>query len=545
MLTEERTLELLDRSSFRIFIETTYEEGETIHWYGTGFFVTDCGFALTAFHNLPKQVWQAGGGKLRVYYRKLTNPIELKWRPDLSQKDVDIAVLQLEKPDTVNFDHVPMAYVPWKLPAEERKQVWRSLNEDQQLSLFGYPVRAVQEGRQTVTTQAGHPVMGTLADDVWRTQSEIDPLTEQQESVERMCINAVKCDELPGISGGAVLDRRTGWVIGVEGSFDGRRSHCIYASELARLVEETWKPVGETRLLDSLRRLDLYLGDGDEGPGEPDPDKTDKHLLANLRKSLEALRGMMIAHEGREMAVLDYLRVRLSCRAASKRNLESQLVRFLSTYGEGTLDGLIEIQVGLRQQGSNESARLIREIIHLVTPLQMPPDFWRPIQDQLQAKHAVLREGAGGLISAEVVAARVAGKGTIFECVRGTLRMPLAVGHPNLHLAPGEPGDRYATFVRGLFEPQSLSKETATLEQMLEYLKTSYGKYLLQHKRSPYLVVELPVNKNNQQAWLRDLKKFKSAVIHVIIIELCKHGKPWAFEAVSSYHLRCLNPDLV
>ena len=100
MLTEDQALDALKRSSFRIFIEkTTDENGEKVSWFGTGFFITGSGYALTAYHNLPQKIRKQGFGKVRVYYRELEKSLDLVWCPDLSAEEIDIAVLKLRSPE--------------------------------------------------------------------------------------------------------------------------------------------------------------------------------------------------------------------------------------------------------------------------------------------------------------------------------------------------------------------------------------------------------------------------------------------------------------
>jgi hypothetical protein len=65
MLSLNEALDLLNRCSFRIPIEQN-AQGD---WeFGTGFFITPTGFALTAFHNLPKAVVANGGGMVNAFY---------------------------------------------------------------------------------------------------------------------------------------------------------------------------------------------------------------------------------------------------------------------------------------------------------------------------------------------------------------------------------------------------------------------------------------------------------------------------------------------
>jgi hypothetical protein len=137
MLTLNQARDLLERCSFRIRIEKD-KQG---NWeFGTGFFITPNGYALTAFHNLPKRAVKNGRGRVKVFYRNLSKPLWLVWRPDLSDRDSDIAVLQLPKPGGVAFEWLTPAFLSPDLPHDERLEFWRGMTD---LLVFGFPVRNV------------------------------------------------------------------------------------------------------------------------------------------------------------------------------------------------------------------------------------------------------------------------------------------------------------------------------------------------------------------------------------------------------------------
>ena len=66
MLSLEEALDRLRRVTFRIRIEKNRSRA----WeWGTGFFISRDGFALTAFHNLPASLVAARSGSVDAYYR--------------------------------------------------------------------------------------------------------------------------------------------------------------------------------------------------------------------------------------------------------------------------------------------------------------------------------------------------------------------------------------------------------------------------------------------------------------------------------------------
>jgi len=84
--------ELLAKCTFKIQIE--YAKGQW--WWGTGFFASQNGFALTAYHNLPCVVQQTRKDTLRAWYKQQW--LELEFIDDLSLESADVAVFKLNNP---------------------------------------------------------------------------------------------------------------------------------------------------------------------------------------------------------------------------------------------------------------------------------------------------------------------------------------------------------------------------------------------------------------------------------------------------------------
>jgi hypothetical protein len=561
MMTERESLDALKRASFRVFIETTRENGQEISWFGTGFFITKKGFALTAYHNLPRRLIDAGHGTVTVYYREVPNPLELNWFRDLSSEEIDIAVLKLPEPASLNIDCLVPAYVSEDLPRETRREKFRALRRkrisrtsgsirepDWPLCVFGFPVRGSLKRGKIVPSLADHAVRGEVA---WEVFGEVhyDDSKQPGKAVDCLYIDGDKCDTLGGISGGAVLDRNTGWVVAVEGGCYAQANR-VYASELAPLLS-IWRRNGPSELFDALRRLDVNLdGRNDDGPvsdgGRSVPDEDIEKSRESIREILRRLDTMTTEHEGRPQPVLDYLGTMLKCEWPHDRKTFVELLTiFLSTYNEATLPRLVEAHLKMARQVRTAVASLINEIIDLATPLQIPPELWDPIQKYVKENHAVLSNAAAGLITAEAAASRAAGTRWDVRLGKdGKLILPLHQGEHSLEGAIGSPQRRYASFVENLFDSTNVSKVSTDLSGMLEHLNDHFAGFEAVHHRPPYIILKLPEDKNTREAWLRDLAQFKKDVPHVMFIELCSERPARALEARLGAIVKCLNPAL-
>jgi hypothetical protein len=199
----------------------------------------------------------------------------------------------------------------------------------------------------------------------------------------------------------------------------------------------------------------------------------------------------------------------------------------------------------MARQVQTAVASLINEIIDLVTPLQIPPELWDPIQKYVKENQAVLSNAAAGLITAEAVASRVAGTRWDVRLGKdGKLILPLHQGEYSLEGAIGSPQWRYASFVENLFDSTNVSKVSTDLPGMLEHLNDHFAGFEAVHHRPPYFILKLPEDKNTREAWLRDLAQFKKDVPHVMFIELCSERPARALEARLGAIVKCLNPAL-
>src|SRR5207249_3493271 len=139
-----------------------------------------------------------------------------------SSKNADIAVMQLvDNPHGVKIEWLETACLDRSHDEAARARFFGG----RQVFIYGFPqwgpvaVGWFIEGQ----LDAGHPIIPSKeGNGVW---------------VERLCILAgTQAQNLPGISGAAILDRERQRVIGVEGSFIQERS--VLGTEIAQLLDE-------------------------------------------------------------------------------------------------------------------------------------------------------------------------------------------------------------------------------------------------------------------------------------------------------------------
>jgi len=212
-------------------------------WWGTGFFISSTGHALTAFHNLPANVPAAQGGQVQGL-DAAGNPFLLDFIPMGGDKERDVALLRLCEENRPMFQHLPLAALPDGLSNDERVRFWAG----RAVLICGFPVS--EEGQEEESI-AGH-VRGDGPVGI-EDQKDGRGLAAQ---VERLRIVPDRSRDLPGISGGPVIDLETGFVVAVEGSCDGRRN-LIFASELMPNIP-AWP--GEVRpMLERLENTPVVL----------------------------------------------------------------------------------------------------------------------------------------------------------------------------------------------------------------------------------------------------------------------------------------------
>ena len=225
MLQPHESLDLLRRITFKIRIERNEEE----NWeWGTGFFISPEGYALTAFHNLPGAVVQAESGNVDARYKGQWIQLECLVKYSLPEQEGDIALLKWLQPDRTILEHHHIAYLNPSLSRHERNQFWAG----RPVSAFGFPFEERGQGERFVdgVIDAGQPI------------SEIEEVSRSGGGpriigkVERIRFLGVRAQDLEGISGAPMLDRETGWVIAVQGSY-APGQNVAYGTEIAHLMK--------------------------------------------------------------------------------------------------------------------------------------------------------------------------------------------------------------------------------------------------------------------------------------------------------------------
>jgi hypothetical protein len=232
MLTPAQAHKLLRRIAFKIRIEK-HRHG---YWeWGTGFFISSNGYALTAFHNLPRSVITAGHGTIEAFYKGQTRDeqkLALECLIDLSlpEHEGDIAVLKLLDPPTMPIHSLPIAYLDLALSYHLRSQFWAG----RPVCAFGFPFEKEGQGERFVDGN------------IDSTQPLVMIDIKESEGAGPNIVGVVEClrfyggeraKELKGISGAPILDRETGWIVAVEHRYVPELN-IIYGTEIAHLLEK-------------------------------------------------------------------------------------------------------------------------------------------------------------------------------------------------------------------------------------------------------------------------------------------------------------------
>jgi len=214
----------LSRIIFRIHIK----EGSR-HYYGTGFFISESGLALTAFHNLPKRM----GPRARIHAEFRGQPIQfsLKFstRPDKKwQKKVDVAVLQGPAGLVSSKDVIPIAYLDPAVERPGRASFWLG----KQVALMGFPLR---------TNFGPKRVLGSIHADE---PIQNPPIVDAKGNPVGYAFDALafgddfqkNCEDIQGVSGGPIYDFKSERIIGVQFSAWPDRQRC-FATELCHVKQ--------------------------------------------------------------------------------------------------------------------------------------------------------------------------------------------------------------------------------------------------------------------------------------------------------------------
>lgn len=222
MISVEEAQACLSRASFRIQIE----EPDGRQRWATGFFICSVdgqadGTALTAAHNLPRQAWSTGTGSVRVRYTGEWYSLECV--VEASNRQQDIGVMRLNDPPPGLIDGIPIAYIPCK-SLQERRRFWAGRS----VCVVGFPCENLGLAERLVdgSIDSAQPIVEI---------EEVDQDNQTSALLRRLRFLGNRAQELGGISGAAMIDRETGHVIGVQGSYEPSLG-IVYGTEIAELA---------------------------------------------------------------------------------------------------------------------------------------------------------------------------------------------------------------------------------------------------------------------------------------------------------------------
>lgn len=222
MLTPPEAAERLRRASFKVRIE----EENGVWWWGTAFFISADGVALTAYHNLPKAVRDAGRGQVTGEF--MEKPLRLEYLVDRSvpEEEGDIALLQWNEAPAGEVPHVEVGGLDPVWLRQRRVQLWGGRPG----CVFGFPFARAGQGEKVV--HGSVDVASPLVDFDMRDQDGAGPNIIAH--VEWMRFAAgLRAGELRGISGAGLLDRESGLVVAVEHRCDQALDpNIVYCTEI-------------------------------------------------------------------------------------------------------------------------------------------------------------------------------------------------------------------------------------------------------------------------------------------------------------------------
>lgn len=253
-LSEEEARELLLRCTFKIPIEPVTEkearelciesDDKNKHWWwGTGFFISE-DYALTAFHNLPKEVRLGESSTLTAYYKEHNIQFDCLVASSLAEPEGDIAVLKLRKGRLIDVEFISAGYldVPASFVRSEQQRQRRQFWKHRKMLIYGFPREEVErfEG------QVGRSIDGEI--DEWEPFVPADTtrgpyIVGEAEWLNFHAQKKEQAELLKGISGAPMLDYETGCVLGVEHSYVPERN-TVYGTELALLLKK-WPKLAE------------------------------------------------------------------------------------------------------------------------------------------------------------------------------------------------------------------------------------------------------------------------------------------------------------
>src|SRR5271157_2972796 len=263
-------------------------------------------------------------------------------------------------------------------------------------------------------------------------------------------------------------------------------------------------------------------------PAESDEQKRSK-VLNKLKRKLESLSSEKINDEEDDepKGLLVYLHKTLRCEFdLEPSGLEERLVAFLMEYRPYTLTGLDKAYSLICDQNLKTAAYRIDEIIRLVLPFQLPQELCACVLEEHKQGRTVLANAAPGVVFAEAVAARIAGKPIRVSLDAGGIKAPSRFGPFPIEPPPlDSPDATMPSLVRDLFLRVHLETGRTgdagkmTVPDMMFVLRGFFEWWRNHHERAPYVVVRMPKDPNDRINYERALAQIKEGVEHVMFLE--------------------------
>ena len=206
--------------------------------YGTGFFISAEGLALTAYHNLAKALENGGEsitaewqGKPVELFRRCPSPEDEGW-----QRRLDVAVLEARPPLDIEAPVCGLAYLDASWSRQERTQYWKG----RPAVLMGYHGENDEDARLIPgSISADEPIVDPVVED-----KDGNPAGRAVEALNLGIDFQLNCREsIRGVSGAPLVDQDTGEIVGVQFAALPDRERAI-ARELHQVAKE-WVRLGD------------------------------------------------------------------------------------------------------------------------------------------------------------------------------------------------------------------------------------------------------------------------------------------------------------
>ena len=225
MISSEQAYDMLKRIIFKIRIEQNKEN----KWlWGTGFFISSKGYALTAYHCLPSDVVKAQKGKIDIFYNNRLMKLDCLLEMSLPEPE-DIAVLKLSDSRSLAIDPLPLGYFDTSATFQERNKFWKG----KKVCIAGFPLGEFGQVETIVPGMVAES-QPIVEEDIKSSQGSGPDITGK---VEWLRMLGDFADSLPGMSGAPVLDLESGTIAAVQNQYVPERCDFIYGTEIGWLLK--------------------------------------------------------------------------------------------------------------------------------------------------------------------------------------------------------------------------------------------------------------------------------------------------------------------